>query len=320
MSTVYVFGHKHPDNDSICSAVGAAYFLNMTDGDGNEYIPARLGPLPRETAWVFERFGAADQLPDELPAFDDPHDLSCVLVDHNEVAQSWDGIEETDLRMVIDHHRIGDIQTAGPITFINKPLGSTATITVLEFQHAHVEMPDWLAGVLFSAMLTDMVILKSPTTTDADRRLAAELAERLGLDIVEFGMELFNMRQKDVEFDPDRILLEDLKEYEAGGIRIAIGAYESVSLDLVEKHRDTIYKAMGPLATENGWGLFLFMASDVIKEGTELFVVGMTGTVELVEKAFDADFSSGSAWLPGVLSRKKQVAAAILKAAGEEDH
>ena len=312
MSTVYVFGHKRPDNDSICAAVATAYFLNMTETSGDEYIPARLGPIPRETAWVFERFGASDQLPDELPAFDDPGKLSCVLVDHNESAQSYDGIAQADIRMIIDHHRIGDIQTVGPITFINKPLGSTATIAALNFQHTDVEMPDWLAGVLLSAVLTDTVILKSPTTTDRDRHLAAALAERLDVDVVEFGMELFNKRLEGEPFEAAKILANDLKEYEAGGVKIGIVQYESVNLDAVEANRDQVLATMGQMATDSGWGLFLFMATDIIKEGTELFAVGDTA---LAGAAFGADFSTGSAWLPGVLSRKKQVASAIIEAA-----
>ena len=313
MSTVYVFGHKRPDNDSICSAVAAAYYLNMTETSGDEFISARLGPIPRETSWVFERFGASEQLPDELPAFDDPGELSCVLVDHNESAQSFDGIARADIRMIIDHHRIGDIQTVGPITFINKPLGSTATIAALNFQHTNVEMPDWLAAALLSAVLTDTVILKSPTTTDQDRRLAAALAERLSLDPVEFGMELFNKRQEGEPFDPVTILANDLKEYEAGGMKIGIVQYESVNLDAVQSSRDQVLATMGEMVVDNGWGAFLFMATDIIEEGTELFVAGDTA---LATKAFGADFSSGSAWLQGVLSRKKQVASAIIEAAG----
>ena len=312
MSTVYVFGHKRPDNDSICSAVGAAYYLNMTETNGDEYVPARLGPLPRETAWVFERFDVADQLPAELPSFADPSELSCVLVDHNESAQSWEGVAQADIRAIVDHHRIGDIQTVGPILFINKPLGSTATITALNFQRTDVEMPDWLAGILLSAMLTDTVILKSPTTTPHDRKLAEELAGRLNIDIVEFGMELFNKRQEGQPFEVGKVLANDLKEYEAGGVKIGIVQYESVNLDAVEENRAQVLTTMKQMASENGWGLFLFMATDIIREGSELFAAGDTA---LADKAFGADFSSGSAWLPGVLSRKKQVAAAIIEAA-----
>jgi len=312
MSTVYVFGHKRPDNDSICAATAAAYYLNMIEAEGDEYIPARLGPIPRETAWVFERFGASDQLPGELPHFDDPSELSCVLVDHNELAQSFEGVAQADIRMIIDHHRIGDIQTTGPITFINKPLGSTATIAALNFERTDVEMPDWLAAVLLSAVLTDTVILKSPTTTEADRALAQRLATRLDLKIVDFGMELFNKRQEGEPFEVEKVLANDLKEYEAGGITIGIVQYESVSLDVVEENRAQVLDTMERMAADNGWGLFLFMASDIIKEGTELFAVGKT---EVAAKAFGADFSSGSAWLPGVLSRKKQVASAIIEAA-----
>ncbi|MCL2332833.1 MAG: manganese-dependent inorganic pyrophosphatase [Actinomycetia bacterium] len=313
MSTIYVFGHQHPDTDSLCSAVGAAYYLNMTETSGDEYIAARLGPVPTETAWVFERFGASAHLPEELPHFDDPSELSCVLVDHNEVAQSYEGIAKADIRMIIDHHRIGDIQTDGPITFINKPLGSTATITALHFQRTGVEMPDWLAGVLLSAILTDTTVLKSPTATDRDRKLAEELAARLGLDVLEYGMELFTKPHIDERFESDRVLHNDLKVYEAGGIKIGIVQFQDVTLEAIERHHDEVVADMARIVREEGWGLFLFMATDIMRDGTELFV---SGDSALAEEAFHADFSSGEAWLPGVLSRKKQVAAAILEALG----
>jgi manganese-dependent inorganic pyrophosphatase len=285
----------------------------MTETGGDEYIPARLGSIPTETTWLFDYFGATDQLPEELPHFDDPSELSCVLVDHNEYAQSYEGLAQADIRMIIDHHRIGDIQTAGPITFINKPLGSTATIAALHFQRTGVEMPDWLAGVLFSAVLTDTTILKSPTTTDHDRKLAEELARRLDLDVLEYGMRLFTEPHVDERFETERVLSNDLKVYEAGGMKIGIVQFQDVTLDAVERHHDEVVEDMARLCAEKGWGLFLFMATDIMREGTELFVSGDT---MLASKAFHADFSSGEAWLPGILSRKKQVAAAILEAAG----
>ncbi len=309
MSTIYVFGHKHPDNDSICSAAACAYYLNMTAEEGDEYIPARLGAsVPRETQWVFEKFGV--ELPAQLPPFDDTSELSCVLVDHNEYAQSIDGLEKADLREVIDHHRIGGISTHNPISFINLPLGSTATIIAKHFAETNVELPDDIAGILLSAMLTDTVILKSPTATDTDRHLVTELSERLGLDPVEFGMQLFMKREEGVSFEAKTVLQSDLKEYEAGGNVIGIVQYESVSLEVIEENRAEILETMEALRVENKWDLFIFMATDIIKEGSELFAVGAT---ELAEKAFEAEFGTGSAWLQGILSRKKQVAAALIE-------
>ena len=312
MSTVYVFGHKNPDNDSIVSAAVYADFLNESEPEDSDrtYVAARLGDIPPESQYVFERFDAVDMLPMPLPKpvpGDEP--MKVVLVDHNEYAQSADGIEDMEIVEVIDHHRLGGIQTAAPIPFMNLPYGSTATLVTVQYMDTETPLPHWAAGVLLSALLTDTVILKSPTTTDVDRDICELLAAGINVDPQEFGMELFKVRSEATPFEPAKILTTDLKEYDKQGKTVGIVQFESATLDAVYEARDTIITEMEALAAKNGWDLFVFMATDIIKEGSELFVVGDT---ELAQTAFDVDFSNGSAWLPGVLSRKKQVAAAIM--------
>ena len=311
MTKVYVFGHKNPDNDSICSAAVYADFLNESEPDGSDvtYIAARLGDIPPESAYVFERFDATDMLPVLLPQPQSGEVMKVVLVDHNEYSQSADGIEDMDVVEVLDHHRIGNIQTAAPIPFINMPYGSTATLVAVQYMDTETPLPKWAAGALLSALLTDTVILKSPTTTDVDRDICELLASGVDVDPQEFGMELFKKRSEATPFNPATILQTDLKVYEKDDKSVAIVQFESVTLDTVFAARDDVVREMRALADAKGWNMFIFMATDIIKEGSELFVVGNTN---LAQAAFDADFSSGSVWMPGVLSRKKQVAAAIM--------
>jgi manganese-dependent inorganic pyrophosphatase len=312
MTKIYVFGHKNPDNDSIVSAAVYADFLNATMPEESDvtYVAARLGDIPPESQYVFERFDAVDMLPVPLPAVrvgEDP--MKVVLVDHNEYAQSADGIEDMEIVEVIDHHRLGGIQTAAPIPFMNLPYGSTATLVAVQYMDTETPLPHWAAAALLSALLTDTVILKSPTTTDVDRDVCELLAAGIDLDPQEFGMELFKVRSEATPFEPAAILTTDLKEYDKDGKTVGIVQFESATLDPVFEARAVILAEMERLAAEKGWNLFVFMATDIIKEGSELFAVG---DVELAQTAFDTDFSTGSAWMPGVLSRKKQVAAAIM--------
>ncbi|MCL2438691.1 MAG: manganese-dependent inorganic pyrophosphatase [Coriobacteriia bacterium] len=314
MTKVYVFGHKNPDNDSIVSAAVYADFLNMSEPEGSdiEYVAARLGGIPPETQYVFERFDAVDMLPELLPAPDSKGDpMKVVLVDHNEYAQSAEGIRDMEIVEVLDHHRIGDIQTAAPIPFMSLPYGSTATLVTVQYMDTETPLPNWAAGALLSAVLTDTVILKSPTTTAVDHDVVELLAAGVEVDPQEFGMELFKVRSEANPFEPGTVLTTDLKEYDKDGKKVAIVQYESATLDSVLEAREALTAEMDRLATERGWDLFLFMATDIIKEGSELFAVG---TTELADKAFGVDFAHGSVWMPGVLSRKKQVAAAIMDA------
>ena len=236
-----------------------------------------------------------------------------ILVDHNENSQSAVGIEGADVVEIVDHHRVGDVQTTGPILFLNLPVGSTATIVALRYEELGVEIPSAIAGVLLAAILTDTVLLKSPTTTDDDREIAARLAERVDVDPLEFGMELFRMRTAGEEFSAKRAVEADLKEYRVGAISAAIGQVETVELSRVMDHTDELRAVMESLRAAKGYDLVVLMVTDVIAEGSEIIAVGKT---RLVERGLNVTLHEGSVWMDGVLSRKKQVAAQLVRAAG----
>ncbi|KAF0207839.1 MAG: manganese-dependent inorganic [Actinobacteria bacterium] len=236
-----------------------------------------------------------------------------ILVDHNELSQSAPGVAEAAVLEIIDHHRVGDVQTAAPILFLNLPVGSTATIVAERYRETGVEMPHSMAGLLLAALLTDTVLLKSPTTTDTDRAVAARLATALDLDAGDFGMEMFRARSSGRVFSASEAIRADLKEYRSGDAVIAIGQIETVDAAEVLEHRSGIIGTMATLREARGYDLLMLMVTDVVREGSEIVAVGR---VRLAERALGIDLESGSAWMDGILSRKKQVAARMLESTG----
>lgn len=236
-----------------------------------------------------------------------------ILVDHNESTQSADGIEEASVVEIVDHHRIGDVETAYPITFIGLPVGSTATIVATQYREREVDPPIAMAGLLLSAVLTDTVMLKSPTTAELDRDIVEWLAGIVGVDATEFGMEMFRARGSGRAFSAEHVVKADLKEYRVGDALVAISQIETVDLDGVLAHKGEIVAFMERMVGDRGYGLALLMVTDVVREGSELLAVGKR---RIAERAFGVAFDDGSAWFDGMLSRKKQVAPRLVESAG----
>lgn len=234
-----------------------------------------------------------------------------VLLDHNELSQSAPGVEVAEVLEIVDHHRVGDVQTTSPIMFMNLPVGSTATIVAERYRELGVEPPVPMAGILLAALLTDTVLLKSPTATALDRSVAESLAARAGVEYTAFGLEMFQARSTGHAFSAEEVVENDLKEYRVGDATIAIGQVETVDAALVMEHVDAIRAAMTTLGRLRGYDLLILMVTDVMREGSEIVASGRT---RLAERALGIDLSDGNAWMPGVLSRKKQVAALMLQA------
>lgn len=232
-----------------------------------------------------------------------------VLVDHNESSQSAAGVEEASVVEIVDHHRVGDIQTAGPILFLNLPVGSTATIVALRYEQLGIETPPAMAGILLGALLTDTVILKSPTTTRYDREVCERLAVIAGVDPLEYGMELFRSRSAGEVFSAAAVVGADVKEYRVGEVSAAIAQYETVDAASTLQHAAEIEAALEAMRTAKGCDVAVLMLTDVVREGSQIFAAGK---VRLAERALGISLAAGPVWMDGVLSRKKQVAARIV--------
>ncbi|MDI6692476.1 MAG: putative manganese-dependent inorganic diphosphatase [Anaerosomatales bacterium] len=234
-----------------------------------------------------------------------------VLVDHNETAQSAPGIEQTQVLEVIDHHRIGDVQTSQPALFLNLPVGATATIVAGRYRELGVEVPEPMAGILLSAILADTVLLKSPTTTARDVATAEELAARIGVAPVEFGLEMFDARARAEDDDVERAALRDLKEYRVGDAVVAIGQIETVDAGKTIERFGDVRSALEALRAARGYDLLVLMVTDVLKEGS---VLCAAGKARMLERALGTQLADGQTWVDGMLSRKKQLAPLLIEA------
>ena len=318
-SKILVVGHRNPDNDSIAAAVGYAHLKNALaarDGEAEavEYVPARLGPLPVESAWLLECNNIPDPVlidnvnPVEHEGETVPQKV--ILVDHNEVAQAAPGIENAEVVEIINHHRIADVTTANPILFLNLPIGSTATIVTLQFRQTGIELPDGIARMLLSAILTDTVIMKSPTCTQVDIDQVEFLADKLGLDAVEFGMEIFRTRGGEDKMPINKLVEADSKEFKVNDdVTVLIAQRETVDLPCVMGREAEIREHMKKLVEDNGYEFALLLVTDILAEGSQFIV---EGDASRVNRVFGIECVEGGNWMPGVLSRKKQVAAPIL--------
>ena len=310
MSTVYVFGHKNPDNDAIMSAVVLSQLLNQVNYDGNTYVARRLGSLPAESAKLLADNGVAEpELLEVIEATDEPQQV--VLTDHNEDGQTVDGIDNAVVTGVVDHHRIGGFTTAAPLHYIALPWGSSCTIVAKLFEVLGVEPTREQATLLLSAMMTDTLMLKSPTTTDVDRAMAAKLGEQVGVDPVKFGMEVFLSRPSG-SFTAAEMVGNDIKLFEVGGQQLLIGQYETVDKTRALGMIDEIREAMRAYQAEKGADGIVLCVTDIMEEGSQVLFEGAT---EVAQKGLGIADEHDGVWMPGVLSRKKQVAAPILAAA-----
>jgi len=236
-----------------------------------------------------------------------------ILLDHNEVSQSAPGVEEAAVMEIVDHHRVGDIQTVSPILFLNLPVGSTATIVAERYRDLGVLPPASIAGILLSAVLSDTVLLKSPTTTTLDREVAERLAAQIDTDVTDLGLEMFRARSARSGFSAGDAVSRDIKEYRVGDVAIGVAQVETVDAEEYRDRSAELSEALEAFRVERGLDLAMLLVTDVVKEGSEVFAAGKR---RIAERALGIDLAGGSAWMDGVLSRKKQVAARLLEGLG----
>jgi manganese-dependent inorganic pyrophosphatase len=241
-----------------------------------------------------------------------PQPRQVLLVDHAESAQSVPGIEEAEIVEILDHHHIGSIETRVPVAATFDPVGSTATLVVERFRQAGLEPARPTALMLLGAVLSDTVILNSPTTTPRDHAIIEHLERILSLEAEEFGREMFSETSDVSHLPAEEIVAHDAKDYEVGtGRTISIAQLETVG-DSVLERRDELLEALGAFREREGHALSALMLTDILAKGTDLLVSGETAAVE---RAFGRPSDDGVIDLPGVMSRKKEVAPKLMAAA-----
>ncbi|MGB3944479.1 MAG: manganese-dependent inorganic pyrophosphatase [Methanothrix sp.] len=296
---VYVVGHKSPDTDSVAAAISYANLKNQ-QGMPEIYVPAAAGTINNETKFVLEHFGVP--VPETIT---DAKGKKIVLVDHNEVGQAVDNIKDATLMEVIDHHKIGDIQTGSPIFFHNEPVGSTATIISAMYDQNKVPITKEMAGVMMSAILSDTVLFKSPTCTDKDKAQVEKLAKIVGEDYQQYGIAMLTAKGDISSKTARDIVKGDYKHFDFAGTKAGIGQIEVMDLSVLAPRKKEILEDMEKVRKEEGLSFVLIMLTDVMKEASDLLFVG--SPADKFEKAFEGKMENSSIYKKGVLSRKKQV-------------
>ena len=242
-----------------------------------------------------------------------------ILVDHNEKSQAVEGMESAEILEIIDHHRLGTVETIAPVFFRNQPVGCTATIVYQMYQENRVEIEPWIAGLLCSAIISDTLLFRSPTCTDVDKRAALHLAEIAGVEVESYAASMFaagsNLKGKtDVE-----IFYQDFKKFSVGKVSFGVGQISSLNAGELEELKDRMLPYMAKAREEHGMDMMFFMLTNILTESTELLCEGQ-GAEQLIAGAFRTYSEEGAGVkdhvvsLPGVVSRKKQLIPGIMLA------
>lgn len=299
MSKVFVFGHKNPDTDSICSALAYAELKNKLGVDAE---PIRLGQVNEETQYALNYFKA--EAPRLVEAVSKEAN-EVILVDHNEFQQSADDIRDVKILEVIDHHRIANFETSDPLYYRAEPVGCTATILNKMYKENGVEISKETAGLMLSAIISDSLLFKSPTCTDQDIAAARELAEIAGVNAEEYGLEMLkagaDLSKKTVE----ELISLDAKEFQMGSYKTEIAQVNAVDLNDVLNRQAELEAVISENIKNKELDLFVFVLTDILNNDSVAIALGKEANA--VEQAYNVTLENNKAVLKGVVSRKKQI-------------
>ncbi|MGO4107129.1 manganese-dependent inorganic pyrophosphatase [Paenibacillus sp. YAF4_2] len=299
MEKTLIFGHKNPDTDTICSAIAYAE-LKAKLGFNVEAV--RLGDVNGETQYALDTFKT------EAPRFVETvagEVNNVILVDHNERQQSVSDIDKVRVVEVIDHHRIANFETAGPLYFRAEPVGCTATILNKLYKENGVEIRKEIAGLMLSAIISDSLLFKSPTCTDQDVAAARELAGIAGVDADIYGLEMLkagaDLRDKTIA----QLLSLDAKEFSMGSAKVEIAQVNAVDTNDVLVRQADLEAAINEIIVQKGLDLFVLVVTDILNSDSIALTLGSKAAA--VEQAYNVTLEGNKALLKGVVSRKSQI-------------
>ena len=296
---VLIFGHKNPDTDTICSAMVKEILYKKNGCEKSKAV--RLGNVNKETQYVLNYLGL--EAPELIEKVEEGQEV--ILVDHNEFNQSVDGIEKAKILGVTDHHRISNFETSEPLYYTAKPYGCTSTILFEEFKQLGHEIEKTEAILMASAIISDTLLLKSPTTTKHDIKALEELGKIAGINIEEYGLEMLKAGTDLDDFSAEELINLDAKSLDKDGTKFVIAQVNTVSIEDVLKRQNELEEAMNNAISEKGLSLFVLAITDILNSNSEIIALGTK--TDAVEKAFDKKLENNRAFLEGVVSRKKQL-------------
>lgn len=293
--TALVLGHKNPDTDSIVSALAAA---NLYKGRGLDVTPVAQGEPAPETAFVLKTFGL--KAPEVVTSV---AGKEVYLVDYSDLAQAPADFKDAKLLGIIDHHKLGDVTSDTPVECWIQPVGCSNTVIKKLHDYFNVSIDKALAGAMLCAILSDTVLFKSPTCTEDDKKAASELAALAGVeDMQKLGMDMFKAKSNLEGATPRELIFRDFKDFDMSGHKVGIGQLELTSLDLVTPELKSALQSELQKVKAEGRHTAILVLTDVMAEGSELLCVSENAS--LINEALKPDTKM---WMPGVMSRKKQV-------------
>ena len=301
---IYVVGHKEPDTDTVCSSIAYASLLQALKYDAKAVLPGRLNA---ETKYALQKFGVP--IPDSM---DKAQGKQFVLVDHSLYSQSIAGMPQAKVLAVLDHHTMGDIKNANPITYIAKPIGTTASVVFYEFEAQKVKISKPVAGLLLSAICSDTIGLKSPTTTEYDRLAVKKLLKLSKVkNLRAYSNELLEAGNIYSSLSPEELAHYDYKVYTVGTKRMGIGQLHSTNSEQLA----ALEKELVPFMQENfssfGVDMYFMMLTNLDTFTTKLLCFG-DNSLATAQKSFGQ--KSDTIILPNAVSRKKQIVPPLQKA------
>ncbi|WP_134685799.1 manganese-dependent inorganic pyrophosphatase [Brevibacillus migulae] len=299
MEKTLIFGHKNPDTDSICSAI---VYADLKTKLGASVEPVRLGEISGETQFVLNYFNVEAPRLVETVANEAK---TVILVDHNERQQSANDIESVEVIEVIDHHRIANFETSNPLYYRAEPVGCTTTILRKMYKENGVEIPKQIAGLMLSAIISDTLLLKSPTCTEQDVAAARELAEIAGVNLESYGLEMLKAGADLSDKTISQLISLDSKEFQMGSYKVEIAQVNAVDVNDVLARKAELETALSNIIEEKGLDLFLFVVTDILNNDSVGLALGRA--TNAVEQAYNVKLADNQAVLKGVVSRKKQI-------------
>lgn len=301
MSKFLVFGHQNPDTDAIASSYGWAHLEREVFGRDAEAVA--LGTPNEETAFALEYFGVTAPRVVESAKAEGVNQV--ILTDHNEFQQSIADIKEVEVAAVIDHHRVANFETANPLYMRLEPVGSASSIVYRAFKENGVTPPKEVAGLLLSGLISDTLLLKSPTTHATDPQVAAELAEIAGVNLEEYGLALLKAGTNLASKSAEELINIDAKTFALNGSNVRVAQVNTVDIAEVLERQEEIEVAMTAAIVSEGYSDFVLMITDIVNSNSEIVALG--SNMDKVEAAFNFKLENNHAFLAGAVSRKNQV-------------
>ena len=294
MAKTYIFGHKSPDTDTITSSLVMA---NLEKALGNaDAVACRLGGLNKETEYVLNYFDI------EAPELiDDVEDgAQVILVDHNSPSESVDNLENAKILKVVDHHKLA-LETSYPLFYRAEPVGCTETVLFKLYKENGVEVTKEIASLMLSAIISDTLLLKSPTTTEDDVEAVKELAEIAEIDYESYGLEMLKAGTDLSDFSIEEILDLDAKQIDFGDVKSIVNQVNTASIPDVLEMQEDLEDGIQKIIDDEDLDIFMLLITDIVNSNSEVLVLGSQAS--LVEVAYDVTLEDNHALLEGVVSR-----------------